>query len=138
MAVVKINWNPDEKILGQFSEFGMFFLGLVAAPLALYRDHTTVAIVLWATAILLRLVSLTKLAWIRPVFIGLSVITWPIGWVVSHVALAIVYYGVFTPLALFFWLIGRDALNRKFDPDAESYWEPYNPDQGPARYLRQF
>lgn len=138
MAVVKINWSPDQKVLGQFAEFGMFFLGLIAAPLMIYRGHTTLAVVFWAAAILLRLLSLVKPAWVKPVFIALSVVTWPIGWVISHVALAIVYYGVFTPIGLFFRLIGRDALNRKFDPDAETYWEPYNPDSGPARYLRQF
>ncbi len=138
MAVVKINWSPDDKVLRQFSEFGMFFLGLVAAPLSLYNERITVAVVFWAAAILLRLLALVKLAWVKPVFLGLSVITWPIGWVVSHTALAIVYYGVFTPLAIFFKLIGRDALDRKFDPHAETYWESYNPDQGPGRYLRQF
>lgn len=138
MAVVKINWSPDQKVLGQFAEFGMFFLGLIAAPLMIYRGHTTLAVVFWAAAILLRLLSLVKPAWVKPVFIALSVVTWPIGWVISHAALAIVYYGVFTPIGLFFRLIGRDALNRKFDPDAETYWEPYNPDSGPARYLRQF
>ncbi len=138
MAVVKINWSPDEKMLGQFAEFGMFIMGLVAAPLMLYRGYTSVAIAFWAAAILLRLVSLVKIAWVKPAFIGLSVITWPIGWVISHTALAIVYYGVFTPMALFFRLIGRDAMDRKFDPNAKTYWEPYNPNQGPARYLRQF
>jgi len=138
MAVVKINWNPDKNVLGQFAEFGMFFLGLVAAPLMVYRENMTAAVVFWAAAIALRALSLIKPSWVKPVFIALSVVTWPIGWVISHVALAIVYYGVFTPLALVFKLIGRDAMTRKFDPDAETYWEAYNPDTGPARYLRQF
>ena len=138
MAVVKINWNPDKNVLGQFAEFGMFFLGLVAAPLMVYRENMTAAVVFWAAAIALRALSLIKPSWVKPVFIALSVVTWPIGWVISHVALAIVYYGVFTPLALVFKLIGRDAMTRKFNPDAETYWESYNPDTGPARYLRQF
>lgn len=138
MAVVKINWNPDKNVLGQFTEFGMFFLGLVAAPLMVYRENMTAAVVFWAAAVLLRALSLIKPAWVKPVFIALSVVTWPIGWVVSHTALAVVYYGVFTPLALVFKLMGRDAMTRKFDPDAETYWEAYNPDTGPARYLRQF
>ncbi len=138
MAVAKINLNPNEKVLGQFAEFGMFFLGLVAAPLMVYRERMTLAIVFWAAAILLRLISLVKPSWVKPIFITLSVITFPIGWAISHLALALIYYGVFTPIALFFRLTGRDALNRKFDPDAETYWEPYNPDSGPARYLRQF
>src|SRR4051812_46883956 len=34
MSLVPINWRPDRKTLAEFSEFAMFFLGMVAAPLA--------------------------------------------------------------------------------------------------------
>jgi hypothetical protein len=54
------------------------------------------------------------------------------------VALAVLYYLVFTPVAVAFRLMGRDALDRKFDPQAASYWEAHNPDRGAAGYLRQF
>jgi hypothetical protein len=76
--------------------------------------------------------------WVKWPFIALSVVTFPIGFVVSHLALAIIYYLVFTPVALVFRLMGRDALRRKLDPQAKSYWEAYNPDRGRERYLRQF
>ena len=75
---------------------------------------------------------------LKPVYLGLTLATWPIGWVVSHLALAVVYYGVITPIALVFRLIGRDAMNRRFDRDATTYWEPYDPDRGLDHYLRQF
>ncbi len=36
----------------------------------------------------------------RAVFVGMSYLAWPIGFVVSHVILALVYYLVFTPIGL--------------------------------------
>ena len=45
---------------------------------------------------------------IRPLFVGLMVLTAPIGWAVSQVFLAVVFFGVFTPIAMVFRLLGRD------------------------------
>jgi hypothetical protein len=75
-------------------------------------------------AILLRAVGLIRPSWLRIPFLLLSLITWPIGFVVSQSALAIIYFGVFTPIAIIFRLKGRDALKRKWDKQAKSYWEP--------------
>lgn len=134
----RLNLNPSDKTLKEFAEFGMFILGLVAAPWLLYRGDTTTAVVFWATAIALRVVAFMNPRWVKWPFIALSVITWPIGFVVSHLALALIYFLIFTPVALVFRLMGRDALNRKLDRHAASYWEAYNPNRGAARYLRQF
>jgi hypothetical protein len=138
MALVPIKWKPDRKLLVEFSEVTMFFLGMVFAPLALWRGNTRGAVILWVLAVLARVIGLIRPTWLRPVFVGMTLASWPIGWVASHLAFAILYYGVVTPVALLFRLIGRDALRRRFDRAAASYWEPYNPDQGPERYLRQF
>ncbi len=138
MALAPINWNPDRKTLAEFSEVGLFAIGMVAAPLAYFRGHPWLAGALWVVAVALRLAGLVRPIWLKPVFVGLTAATWPIGWVVSTVALALVYYGLFTPIALFFRLTGRDALKRKLDPAAPTYWEPYNPDRGLERYLRPF
>jgi hypothetical protein len=138
MSLAPINWQPDRKTLGEFSELAMFFLGMVAAPLAYFRGRPALAGVLWVLAMALRLVGLVRPAWLKPVFLGLTLATWPIGWVVSHLTLALLYHGVVAPIGLALRLLGRDPLARRFDRDAPTYWEPYNPDQGMDRYLRQF
>jgi len=51
--------------------------------------------------------------------------------------LGVAYYLLFTPLALVFRLIGRDALSLKRRSDARTYWAPRNGTQEPRRYLRQ-
>jgi len=42
--------------------------------------------------------------------------------VVSPIVMGVIFFGIFTPVALFFRLKGRDALRRKFEPDVASYW----------------
>jgi hypothetical protein len=136
--MMPIHWNPDRKTLAEFSEAGMFALGMVAAPLAAYRGQTKVAVALWGVAMVGRLIGLVRPGWLRPAFLGLSLATWPIGWVVSRVTLGLLFVMVFTPVALVFRLVGRDALNRTIDREAETYWESYRPDRGLDRYLRPF
>jgi hypothetical protein len=136
--MMPINWTPDRKTLGEFAEAGMFALGMVAAPLAYFRGHAWIAGGLWVGAVVLRVVGLARPSWLRPVFLGLTLATWPIGWVVSRVALAVLYFAVFTPIALVFRIMGRDALQKSFDPKAKTYWEPYRPNRGLERYLRLF
>lgn len=138
MSLVKINWQPPEKVLREFSEFWLFFLGMVFAPLSWWRGHDTAAVAFWIAAVIGRLVGVWRPGWLKPVFLGLTLVTFPIGWVISHAALAAIYFGIFTPVALVFRLIGRDALERRLDRSATSYWEAYNPNRGAARYFRQF
>jgi hypothetical protein len=60
--------------------------------------------------------------------------------VVSPVVLGIIFFGMFAPIAFFFRLRGRDALNRSFEPSQASYWiqrTPPGPD-APRSFPRQF
>lgn len=60
--------------------------------------------------------------------------------IVSPIVLGIIYFGVFTPVALVFKVRGRDPLNRKFEPSKPSYWldrTPPGPD-AERSFPRQF
>lgn len=147
MSLVKVNWKPDEKLLKEFSEFWLIFVGMFLAPLAYFGAgpfrhlggaNAKLAAVLWGLALAGRIVGWLRPAWLKGLFVGLTVLALPIGWVVSNLTLMGIYYLVFTPVALVFRLIGRDALERKLDRQAKTYWEEYNPNRGVGRYLRQF
>ncbi len=59
--------------------------------------------------------------------------------IVSPIIMGVIYFVVFTPVALFFRITKRDALNRKFDGALPSYWlerKPPGPDG--ATLPRQF
>ena len=47
--------------------------------------------------------------------------------VVSPIVLGVIFYGVFTPVALVMRLLGRDAMQRQFKPDAPTYWVERTP-----------
>jgi Saxitoxin biosynthesis operon protein SxtJ len=83
---------------------------------------------------LLGLVAPTALA---PVFSAWMMAAFPIGWVVSRVVLAALFYLVFTPIALVFKLIGRDPLHRR-RPTASSYWMAKPAPADSSQYFKQF
>ena len=50
-----------------------------------------------------------------------------LGRVTNPLIMALVFYLVFTPFAVFLRLIGKDSLRLKFDPEADNYWIPRDP-----------
>ena len=68
---------------------------------------------LWALGVVSALLSLVFPAGNRFLFVALTVISYPIGYVVSLVLMAIFFYGVVTFVAIV-CLIGCDVLKRKF------------------------
>jgi hypothetical protein len=51
--------------------------------------------------------------------------------VVSPLVLGIIFYGVFTPVGLVMRIAQRDAMKRRFEPGAPTYWVERDP-PGPA------
>lgn len=74
----------------------------------------------------------------RWIFIGWMAAVFPIGWILSHVVLSVVFYLVVFPIGLLLRLFRYDALRRRFDPEATSYWIKREVSEDPRRYFRQF
>jgi hypothetical protein len=126
-----------DRMLRQFAGLWVLFFGGLAYWQWFVQERSTAALVLAALA---AGVGLPGLAWprfIRPIFTALMAITYPIGWVISHLLLGILFCGVFTPVALFFRLVGRDALNRRKRPDLPSYWVSTTMPTDVRSYFRQ-
>ena len=68
----------------------------------------------------------------------MTAVALPIGFVVSHVVMAALFFGLFMPIGLLFRLLGRDSLHRKSDPDASTYWIRRKAVADVRRYFRQF
>ena len=62
----------------------------------------------------------------------------PLGWVLSHLLLAFVYYAVMTPIGVCLRILGRDLLNLRANPKATTYWRERKPSGDKRRYMRQF
>lgn len=144
--MTKLNLKPSLADLRQFGfiacgVFGMLGLLLILHWIPVWRmlgsATTPVAYVLWALGALSAAFSLVapRANWL--LFAGLSIVGYPIGLVLSYVVLAALFYLVFTPLGLFFRLIGRDPLHRRFEPEAATYWISRKTAKKPRDYFRQ-
>ena len=139
MALVTLNSNPSEKQLKAFglialimcSLIGLFLLGLDKIPL-------TGFLLLVIFGILLYVLGRISTRLIKPVFLTMVFLTFPIGWAISHLVMAAFYYCIITPVALFFRLLNRDLLHRRYEPDVDTYWIRYNHRQSAKDYFRQF
>ena len=142
------NWNPDRRGLQSFGIACVVAFGALGAW-ALFRQSVfglslsepvaaRVATGLMAVAATCGVLALTAPSALRPLYRALTAASLPIGWVVSHVAVAILYFGVVTPIGLLFRLIGRDPLNRRREPARRTYWEPRVAADDVKRYYRQF
>lgn len=138
--MIEINRNPSPKVLRQFAGIWFpAFCALVAFWLWKGGAPVVAAQVAVGVGLVLGLLGLIAPPLIKPVFVGLSVLTFPIGWVVSNLVLVLAFFLIFTPIGLFMRLIGRDALSRRFDRAATTYWVAHDPAaKGPSRYFRQF
>jgi hypothetical protein len=129
---------PSDRMLRQFSGLWIVFFGAVAALQEFHHHRHVLGITL---AVLAVTIGPLGLAWpraIKPIFIGWMALAFPIGWVVSHIMLGILFYGLFTPIAWIFRIIGRDALELKPKPQAPTYWLSKAHGLDKSQYLRQF
>ena len=136
--MIEINRNPTDRQLRQFAVLWMVFIGLIGGTMVANRGWPTAATLFWAAAVLAALPGLFLPRAAKPLHLALSYATFPIGWVVSHILLAIVYYGVFTPIGLAMRLVGRDPLRRRFDRNCPTYWIPHAQASDMKSYFRQY
>lgn len=136
--MIDLNLNPNRKELRQFSIALIVATAVVGSILWWKLGPNPWSQGLWIGGPIAGLIGLALPAAIKPVFIALSVIAFPIGMVIGTLALVVVYYGVITPIGLVFRLIGRDPLHRRFDDAAPSYWIERKPRPAAGRYFRQF
>jgi hypothetical protein len=139
MPLLPFNSNPTRRELRQFAGIWLPLFCVV------------IAAVLWKAGFSRGLVGFVAVAgigvgiqgWLRPdlfrpIFVAWMFAAYPVGWVISHLVLAILYFGVLTPIGLALRALGRDPLMRQWDRTAESYWKPHRDPAGDASYFRQY
>jgi hypothetical protein len=135
MKLVEANWNPSDRQLRQFA-----LICVLAIPLLCWlwisADQRAIGLAA-AVGLAIGIIGLLRPSLVKYIFLALMVIAIPIGMVVSEVVLAMIFFGVFTPLGLVFRCMGRDALEREIKPDAKTYWQDRKTPQSVASYFRQ-
>jgi hypothetical protein len=143
-GLVALDLNPSSRTLRQFGFVAspllalssvLTFQGIVAPGLGPAR--VPCAGILALLALSSALFSLLAPRGNRPLYVSLSLATFPLGLVLSHVFLAALFFGVLTPLALAMRLVRRDALSRRLYA-ADSYWAKARRRPRRQDYFRQY
>jgi len=134
----EIPFAPPPRTLREFAGLWLLVFGGLGCWQGLVRGNLTLALVFAALAVAVGPLGLLRPQAVRPLFVGSMILTFPIGWAVSRILLALLFYGVFTPVGLFFRVTGRDPLRREHQPGKETYWAPKPAPAGVRSYLRQF
>lgn len=133
MPLFRFTLSPEDRVLRQFGWVACA-AGLLVA--ALVPD-------LWARALavvglIAAACSVVRPSLNRPLFVVLSAITYPVGYVLSIVVLVTLFYVVVTPVGLLRRLLGADPLARRFEGGAASYWTTARGRRPKADYFRQY
>jgi hypothetical protein len=129
---------PTDRMLRQFAACWIAFFGLIAAVQEAHYGRSSLALALLLLATTVGPLGLVWPRAIRRIFVGWTTLARPVGWMVSGVLLRIVFYGVFTPVAIIFRIMRRDALGVRRQTGATSYWHTKPSARDSASYLRQF
>ena len=129
-----VKWHPDTRELRRFAVamlIGFSVLGSLAAWRA--SGVSTGAIVLWSLGVFLAIAAfvpqLNRVAYLA-VYLPTSII----GYFVSHVILALMFFFVITPLGLILRLLGKDFLQQQ----RQKQWRPVRDVKSEDSYYRQF
>ena len=91
-----------------------------------------------ALALSLPVVATFGLRHIDRVYRGLAWLTWPIGFVMAHVLLGVIYFGLITPLGILRRRLGHDPLAKRLERSRRSYWRETPDSPSASTYFRPF
>lgn len=146
MRMIDLDFRPDARRLRQFAAVAVLAFAVLGA-LARWRGHLLffelgeasepTSTVLWALSGVSLLLALLWPRGIWPLYVLLMLVALPIGTVISYAVLLFIFYGLITPLGLWFRWRGRDPLARRGGPVDSTWVEPRGRSSAES-YFRQF
>jgi hypothetical protein len=141
-----VDWNPDTAALRAFARSLLIGFPIIALAAALIGWGREEQIGRWPWILGMSGAAAAGLFWLLPALAKPFYLIWffaacCVGIIVSNLALAAVFYLIFTPVGLAFRVVRRDALRRRLNPLANTYWqeaESAGNDANPDSYYRQF
>jgi hypothetical protein len=127
--------NPTPRMLRQFAAAWLVaFLALACKFGLLHQSSAGLVLGILSLAGIFGLLVPRVLHW---PFVIMTVAAYPIGWVVTLVVLALMFYCVLSPLALVFRWRRRDILQLR-DSKRDTFWIKRDDQPPPEKYLKQF
>ncbi|MFO7902215.1 MAG: SxtJ family membrane protein [Planctomycetota bacterium] len=138
MKATDVTNNPDRNELRLFACLQLVLFAVLT--LVLFRAMFSVAVssVILSVSAAIALLGIARPSWVRPVHRVWMMAVRPVGWMVSHLCMAMVYFLIVTPIGVSRRYLTGDSMRRAFEPDRESYWERRQTESTKSRYFRQF
>lgn len=137
MRLSDIPRNPNNRLLRQFAGLWILFFSAIALSQQFRSANTTAAVVVGILALVVGIPGLLFPRVLKPIFVGWMILAFPIGWLVSHVILFLIFWSVFVPIGFILRRMGHDPLRLR-KPEIDSYWEQKTQQTSLRRYLKQF
>lgn len=139
MALIERKTDPTPHEVRWFAGLWLpLAAAIVAALVGWQTGSRAVPIAILAAGVGAGVVGLLAPKAGRAILIGWMYATYPIGWVVSHALLAVIYFGVMTPIGLVRRLVRRDPLELRLDRKRASYWVERRRVEDVEAYFRRF
>lgn len=132
--MTQINWHPSPREMRVWAALLALALGVVGSLFyfvdwGIFSGGRGFARFLWGFGAFAFLTGSTGTKLGLPAYWLWMGFVWTVSWVITHLALAVVFFLVVTPLALVARLIGRDRLQLR-QHKAASYWHSLDSAQG--------
>lgn len=138
MPLVQLNWKPSAETARWFGAILLALAGILGLAIRWRTGADSIAAGIWAAGASLAFLYYAVRPLRRPLYVVFTALLFPIGWTVSHVAAAALYYLVLTPIGLCLRLAGHDPLRRSFEQGAPTYWVERRASGDASRYFRQY
>lgn len=139
-----MKWNQisSSATIKQIRQFGLL-VGIVLVAVGcwqLYRQtYPIVRIVLWSIGSFLFAGGLLWPQILKPFYVSWMLLAHMLSWVNTRIILGVIFYLIFTPIALVMRIANRDSLQRKINKNANSYWTQRTaPENIKEHFERQF
>ncbi len=137
MKFSDIPLDPTSRMLRQFAG-AWLVLFVVLAGYRHFKEQNGMGALVFLGFAQLGMMGLIAPVSVRWLFIGVTVVTFPIGVVMANILMAVTYYLIMTPIGLAMRLSGRDALRLNMSGHCPSHWQSCERDTDPNRYLKQY
>ena len=138
-----VNWRPGRgelRSFGRLLALGFLGIGLALWLMVRWKSGRWENWPLWlgGTCSVLGAICWAAPSLARPIYVTWLAVGGVIGFCITSVLLIVVFYLVITPIGLMLRLMGKDPLERRWDPGAKSYWKDAEKPVDAERYFRQF
>lgn len=132
--------NPKEKKNLAVFSYGLPLILCIFVWLHARKHGWTFSLcILLAAACISILITISRPAWLKPLYDRWMRAAHFIGSIVTALCLSLLFYCIFAPIGILLRLFKKDFLDRSLDKTASSYWSKCeNPVTDFKRYTQQF